>query len=285
MKKKWFIDNKTVKKVLKKHKVHPKKILGQNFLVDKNILEKIAKVTDVSSKETLLEIGAGIGNLTFRLAQEAKKVIAVEKDEKLSRILKQLSQELGIKNVEVITQDVLETKIGSLLSKTNKVVGNIPYYVTGRLLRILLEKKETLPDKIVLTVQKEVAERVCAEPPEMSLLAVSVQFYGKPEIVAAVPKRCFWPAPKVDSAIIKIVPKKSSIKKLPSIFIKKFFKIVRAGFSHPRKQLVNNLSSGLNIEKAVVSKILLKNNVNPTDRAEALGPKDWQKLAKSIKLK
>jgi len=285
MKKEWFIDNKTVKKVLKKHKIYPKKSLGQNFLVNKNILEKIAKVTDMSSKETLLEIGAGIGNLTFKLAQESKKVIAVEKDEKLSRILKQLSQELDIKNIEVINQDILETEVSLLLSRANKVVGNIPYYITGRLFRTLFKKRKALPDKIVLTVQKEVAERICAEPPKMNLLAVSVQFYGNPEIVARVPKDSFWPTPKVDSAIVKIAPKKSFLKRISSDFVKKFFKLVRTGFSHPRKQLINNLSSGLNLEKAAVNKILSENSIDPADRAEALRIKDWQKLAKSIKLK
>ncbi|MFN3302081.1 MAG: 16S rRNA (adenine(1518)-N(6)/adenine(1519)-N(6))-dimethyltransferase RsmA, partial [Patescibacteria group bacterium] len=162
------------------------------------------KSANLSKDDVVLEIGPGTGILTLELAKRAKKVIAVEKDEKMIEILKDVLKNSGIQNVQIIKGDILKLLTSHFQLPTSfKVVGNIPYYLTSRLLRNLLELKKK-PKLIVLMVQKEVAQRICAKPPKMNLLAVSVQFYGKPEIVSYVSKKSFWPRPKVDSAIIKI---------------------------------------------------------------------------------
>jgi 16S rRNA (adenine1518-N6/adenine1519-N6)-dimethyltransferase len=158
-------------------------------------------------------------------------------------------------------------------------VANIPYYLTSHLIRKFLEL-ERKPKLIVLMVQKEVAQRICAKPPKMNLLAVSVQFYAKPEIISFVSKNCFWPRPKVDSAITKI----SNIKKQKATNNEKlFFEIVRAGFSHPRKQLINNLSKKLGRKKEEIKKLLSQLGISPKKRAEELSIEDWMKLTKLIK--
>ncbi|PIR72642.1 MAG: hypothetical protein COU42_00480 [Candidatus Nealsonbacteria bacterium CG10_big_fil_rev_8_21_14_0_10_36_24] len=157
------------------------------------------------------------------------------------------------------------------------MVSNLPFYITAPIIRKFLEAKNS-PKEMVLLVQKEVAQRICARPPDMNLLAISVQFYAKPEIISYVSKKSFWPIPKVDSAIIKIVPqKKYNVNK------DLFFKIVKAGFSQPRKQLANNLSKMLKLNKQEISSLLLKNNIKPTLRAEALTIKDWILLTKVLK--
>jgi 16S rRNA (adenine1518-N6/adenine1519-N6)-dimethyltransferase len=161
-----------------------------------------------------------------------------------------------------------------------KIVGNLPFYLTAPLIRKFLENKNK-PELMVLLTQKEVAQRICAKPPKMNLLAVSVQFYAKPKIIAFVPRKSFWPRPKVDSAIIKIVPCNNNYT-LDELFVRKFFTIVKAGFSHPRKQLVNNFSKILKLSKEKLGCWLLENDIKPTQRAETLSLEDWKKLAKSL---
>jgi 16S rRNA (adenine1518-N6/adenine1519-N6)-dimethyltransferase len=264
--------------ILRKYRAFPIRRFGQNFLIDKGILKKIIEVAELSEKDIVLEIGPGIGNLTIEIAKKAKKVIAIEKDKRMVEILGERLKEERIENVEIVNEDVLKFLPSFKPKKDYKVVANIPYYLTSRLIRNLLEAKRK-PKLIVLMVQKEVAQRICAKPPKMNLLAVSVQFYAKPEIISFVSKKCFWPVPKVDSAIIKI----SEIKEKGAISNEKlFFKIVKAGFSQPRKQLINNLSKKLKIDKNKVRKWLLENGVLPEKRAQALSIKDWEKLAKSL---
>lgn len=267
--------------LFKKHNFSPKKFLGQNFLISKSVLRKIVEVAEISKKDTVLEIGPGIGNLTMELAKRAKKVIAIEKDERMIEILKEVLKSSNVQNVRIVKGDILKIRNSQfVIHNSYKVVANIPYYLTSRLIRKFLEIKNK-PKLMVLMVQKEVAQRICARPPKMNLLAVSVQFYAKPKIVAFVPKSCFWPSPKVDSAIIKITPREAtSLNGVDSLL---FFKIVKAGFSQPRKQLINNLSKGLKIEKEKVKKWLLKNGVNPKQRAEDLKLKTWYDLTKSFK--
>ena len=164
-------------------------------------------------------------------------------------------------------------------------MANIPYYITSPVIRKFLES-ENQPEIMVLMIQKEVAQRICSKPPKMNLLAISVQFYSNPKIISYVSKSCFWPKPKVDSAIIKLNVEKEK----PKVDRKLFFKIVKAGFSHPRKQLVNNLFSELvlgsenklKLEKEKVKLWLLKNKIKPEQRAQTLEIKDWEKLAKSF---
>ncbi len=280
------------------YQIRPIKKLGQNFLIDKKVLEKILNAANLSSKDTVLEIGPGLGVLTFALAKKVKKVIAVEKDKTLCDILKENIKKQKIKNIEIIQGDILKTAIYDFGNRKNyKMVANIPYYLTSPLIRKFLES-DNPPQEMVLMLQKEVAQRICAKPPKMSLLAVSVQFYSQAEIIAYVSKKSFWPEPKVDSAIVKITPKtgnfplsqrgiKGDLEKNIQIHtnppftkkeVKSFFQIVRAGFSHPRKQLINNLSQGLKISREQAQNLLLKAGVNPQQRAETLTVDNWQKL-------
>jgi 16S rRNA (adenine1518-N6/adenine1519-N6)-dimethyltransferase len=268
------------KEILKKYQAFPIKRLGQNFLIDKNVLRKIIEAAELSKEDVILEVGPGIGNLTIELAKKVKKVIAVEKDKRMVEILKENLK--NFKNVEIVEGDVREIicTIVKKMAEGYKVVANIPYYLTSHLIRKLLELKRK-PKLIVLMVQKEVAQRICAKPPKMNLLAVSVQFYAKPQIISFVSKNCFWPRPKVDSAIIKI----SNIKKQkPTKGEKLFFEIVKAGFSHPRKQLINNLSKGLKKNKKVVEEWLLNCGISPDKRAENLSIEEWKRLTISFSL-
>ena len=312
---------KEIKNLLKKYKISPVKRLGQNFLIDEKVLRKIIEAAELSKNDTVLEVGPGIGNLTLELAKRVKKVIAVEKDSNLVRILK---NELRTENIKIIQGDILKVKDGQTLvttvtqlcpdKKTSyKLVANLPYYITSPVIRKFLESKNP-PAEMILMVQKEVAQRIVARPPEskrinpplrpslplghMSILVVSVQFYAKAEIISYISKRAFWPSPKVDSAIIKIKPLINTDKRLINADL--FFKIVKAGFSQPRKQLINNLSKNLKVDELklistrrslalarVIDKIkvrdwLLKNKIQPAQRAETLDIEDWQNLTKSF---
>ena len=266
-----------IKNLLKKYQTQPLKRFGQNFLVDKSVLKKIVESADLRSKDIVLEIGPGIGTLTREIAKRVKKVISIEKDQKMIEILKETLT--GFKNVKIIQGDVLKInpKYYILNTKSYKIVANLPYYIVSPVIRKFLET-ENRPKLMILMVQKEVAKRICSKPPEMSLLAVSVQFYAKPEIISFVSKESFWPQPKVDSAIIKIFP----FKRARSVLTRLFFRIVKAGFSQPRKQLANNLSKGLKLDKEKIKKWLLENKIKPIQRAETLKIKDWVKLTKSF---
>lgn len=287
-----LISPKTIKELLSKHKTMPSKGLGQNFLIDKNILNKIITASELKSDDFILEIGPGIGTLTQELAKNAGKVVAVEKSAAMCEILKETLA--NFKNIEIINADALKIwsfenylKIEKLKIKNYKVVANIPYYLTSPLIRLFLETQNP-PKFMVLMLQKEVAQRICANPPDMSLLSVSVQFYADPKIISYVSKNCFLPAPKVDSAIIKITPFKAD--RLPmSIPLDRhrksiclFFRIVKAGFSQPRKQIAGNLSKSLKIPKEQTTAWLSKNNIDPKQRAETLSISDWKNLSKSF---
>jgi len=259
-----------IKSLLIKYSSKPLKGLGQNFLIDRNILEKIIKSADIKPTDIVLEVGPGLGTLTQGLAKLAKKVVAIEKDKTMCEILKETIKDY--KNVEIINADILHYK---LQATSYKLVANIPYYLTSPLIRKFLEGKNP-PQKMILMLQKEVAQRICAKPPKMSLLAVSVQFYADAKIISYVSKNCFWPSPKIASAIIRISQIRTS---LPQIDTNLFFKIVKAGFSQPRKQLAGNLSKMLKTEKTQIEKWLLNNNINPRQRAETLSIEDWKNLA------
>jgi 16S rRNA (adenine1518-N6/adenine1519-N6)-dimethyltransferase len=267
-----LISPKYIKELLSKHQTRPSRGLGQNFLIDKNTLDKIITSADIKSDGQILEVGPGIGTLTQELAKKAKKVVAVEKDKIMVEILKETLKEFN--NVEIIQGDILKFK--NPFSEKYKVIANIPYYLTSPLIRKFLEEKNP-PEEIVLMIQKEVAQRICSKPPNMSLLAVSVQFYAEAKIISFVSKNCFWPSPKIDSAIIKITPKKKY-----DISAALFFQIVKAGFLHPRKQLSNNMSEGLKLNKQQANLLLEKNGLTPLQRAETLSLQDWVNLAKTF---
>lgn len=254
----------------------PSKKLGQNFLRDRKAVEKVLKAAELGKKDNVLEIGPGLGALTRDLALRSAKVIAVEKD---GRMVKALEERLGgFKNLEIIQGDILKT--GLDLPRGYKVVANLPFYVATHIIRRFLEDVKIKPCVLVLTVQREVGERICAKPGDMSILAVSVQFYAKAEIAGYISKKAFSPKPKVDSAIIRITPKKEKEK----VDVDLFFKIVKAGFSQPRKQLANNLSKKLGVKRALVEKWLLENGVKPIQRAETLSVGEWINLANSFKI-
>ncbi|MBA7626866.1 Ribosomal RNA small subunit methyltransferase A [subsurface metagenome] len=260
--------------MLKKQGIRPIKRLGQNFLINKGVLKTVIEAASLSSEDTVLEIGPGTGVLTLALAEKVKKVIAVEKDIRMIKILKETLK--GFKNVEIIQGDILKL---SLKIKNYKVIGNLPFYLTAPVIRKFLELTEVNPQSMVFIIQKEVAQRICSKPPRMNLLAVSVQLYADPKIISYVSKKSFWPQPEVDAAIIKITPNSLLIRGDDL-----FFKIVKAGFSQPRKQLINNFSKGLKMNKEETKNWLRKNKISPTQRAETLKIEDWLKLTKSYKV-
>ena len=245
-----------------------KKSLGQNLLIDKNQIRKIMDSVSIKKTDTILEIGPGEGAITIEIAKKAKKVIAIEKDKEM---VEALESKLGnIKNVEVINKDILDLFNDGKLEikeKKYKVVANIPYYLTSVLIRNLLEIKNP-PDDIFLMIQREVGKRICSKPGDMSILSIAVQYYATPKILFIVPKGCFLPAPKVDSVFIQITPK--GIKRNDG-----FFEVVKAGFSHPRKQLISNLSKELKIDREVIGEWLIKRKLKDGIRAESLSLEDW----------
>lgn len=265
---------KEIEQLLNEAGLKPNKVLGQNFLIDKNILNKIIVSAGLSKEDAVLEVGPGLGVLTRELAKNAGKVIAVEKDKFLADILENTIKKENIENINIIREDILELK-ESELPENYKLVANIPYYLTSPLIRKFLEAKKQ-PKEIILMVQKEVAQRICAKPPKMSLLAISVQFYAEPKILFNVSKGSFWPSPKVDSAVIRIAPNEK-----PAVDPEKFFKLVKAGFLHPRKQLINNLNS-LNIEKEKIISALEQLSLFPKQRPETLKIEDWIKLTEIL---
>ena len=267
--------------VLKRYRLHAHKGLGQNFLQDPLALQQIVSAAEIRPIDTVLEIGPGLGSLTRYLAVSAKEVVAVELDKHLIPPLQ------GVlaphENVRILQGDILKLSPKELIAEDNYlVVANIPYYITSAVIRHLLES-ESKPRRIVLTVQKEVAQRICAKPGDMSLLALSVQVYGKPRVVAQIPADAFFPAPKVDSAVlvIDIYPKPLIEEEL----LATFFSLVKAGFSQKRKTLRNSLSAGLHISSADAAARLTRANIDPQRRAESLSISEWSELMSANQLK
>jgi len=265
---------KSTKNIFKKYRIQPLKRLGQNFLIDKAAIKKIIEASNLNSDDIVLEIGPGSGVLTKELASKIQKVVAIEKDYKMIEILKEELKDFN--NIEIIQGDILKNKTFKI--KDYKVIGNLPFYLTAPVIRQFLEA-DNPPKEMILVVQKEVGQRICAKPPKMSILANSVQFYAKPEIISYISKKSFWPSPKVDSAIIKISKKPLLASKIDRNL---FFKVVKAGFSQPRKQLINNLSKGLKIERENIKKWLLINKIQPSQRAETLNVEDWVNLTQNF---
>jgi 16S rRNA (adenine1518-N6/adenine1519-N6)-dimethyltransferase len=268
------------KKLLAEYDLHAKKGLGQNFLIEGGVLKKIAAAAELTPTDTVIEVGPGLGVLTETLLEQAGKVIAIELDNHLADILK--TRFAGVAKITVINDDVLKVNPADILGKeTNyKVVANLPYYITSAVIRHFLEAP-VKPNTLVLMVQKEVAKQITAQPGEMSLLSVSVQLYGKPTVVGKVSAHCFYPAPNVDSAILKIAvyPR----PKIETDDITGFFDIARAGFSANRKQLVNSLANGLKATKAEIIPVLEKAGIDPQRRAESLTIDEWGILYSAFK--
>jgi len=268
--------------LFKKYHFRPKKQLGQNFLIDKRVVKDLIRAAELKKEETVLEVGPGLGSITEELVKIAKKVIVVEKDKRLIEILKNnLEQHLAPdylkRRVKIIYGDILKfnPKRYSLNAKRYKIVANPPYCIICPLIKKFLQDKDP-PKLMVLLVQKEVAERMCAKPPKMSLLSVTVQLFSKIEIVKMVKKESFFPEPKVDSSIVRIKP----LRKSKLIDLDLFFKIVKTGFSHPRKQLKNNLKE---IFGNKTERILKQTGIDSYRRAETLSLEEWILLAKNFK--
>jgi len=272
--------------LLRHFDLQARKGLGQHFLIDDGVLKLITSAAGLTSTDVIMEIGPGLGVLTKELARQGGWVVTIELDNKLAAILKQSLASFD--NVTIINEDVLHVDPATLLQEQEarfptgisspfsyKVVANLPYYITSPVLRHFLEAS-LKPQIMVVMVQKEVAEAIVAKPGQMSVLSISVQFYGEPTIISYVPAQCFYPAPEVDSAILKI-----RLYSQPPVEVtdrESFFELVRAGFSAPRKQIGNSLAHGLELPKTDVLSLLGKVSIVPQRRAETLTLDEWAKL-------
>jgi len=274
------------RRLLRRFDLQARKSLGQHFLIDEEVLKLITSTAGLASTDVIMEIGPGLGVLTRELARQSGWVVTVELDSRLATILE---QSLALfNNVTIVNEDILRIDPATLLQEQRakfppiigspfsyKVVANLPYYITSPVLRHFLEAS-LKPQIIVVMVQKEVAEAIVAKPGQMSMLSISVQFYGEPAIISYVPAQCFYPAPEVDSAILKI-----KLYSQPPVEVtdrESFFELVRAGFSAPRKQIGNSLTQGLGLSKAEILSLLGKASIVSQRRAETLTLGEWAKL-------
>ena len=281
-----------IKGLLKRHGAKPEKYLGQHFILSKKALAKMIEAAEIKKNDTVVEIGPGLGTLTQELVKiphplkkgRGLKIIAIEKDPLMVSILKETL--VNYKNVEIIQADARNLKVSETYKIGDKVgikiVANLPYNVATFLIRQWLELRKA-PELMVLMVQKEVAQRICAKPPHMNLLAVSVQFLATAKIIDYVPAEAFWPKPKIDSAIIKIVPYISNSIAFASDR-KKTLQVVKAGFSQPRKQLIGNLIKKLKIPRGKLIELFKNLNISERARAENLSLDQWLSLAISLHL-
>ncbi len=299
-----------IKNILKENNLWAKKSYGQNFLVSEGIIDQITEAAELSAEDVVLEIGPGLGILTEKLAQKAKLVLAIEKDQKLVDYLRKKFKHCN--NVKIIHADILTYNFIALKTHSYKVVANLPYNITSPAIRKFLEA-ENPPLLMILMVQKEVAERICAKAgsSERGILTVMVEFYSQVEIIDFISRDNFWPIPSVDSAIIKIQVTDSYLKLLKKVtcgyqqpkvtsgthdvtlsnseqsefnnYVSLFFRIVRAGFSAKRRQIHNSLAGSLRLSKGDVLAILKEADIDPDLRAEDLKLLDWLNLYDKIK--
>ncbi len=272
-----------LKNFLRSHGLKPNFTYGQNFLIDEIVLEDIVDAAQVKAGDKVLEIGPGIGNLTRRLLERGAQVLAIEKDPKFLPLLHALKKDFK-KTLRFEIADALEYNFQEYFKslpgeESYKVVANIPYYITGKILQMLLGV-EYKPASITVLTQKEVARNITAEPGGLSLLAISVQLFGKPVLVRTVPARAFYPAPKVDSAVLKIDLLKNPQFKLQDE--KRFFGVLRACFAGKRKQLHNTLANNLQLSKEQVAGLLESTGISPAARPQELSIEEWVSLSEKI---
>ncbi|TSC56064.1 MAG: 16S rRNA (adenine1518-N6/adenine1519-N6)-dimethyltransferase [Parcubacteria group bacterium Gr01-1014_18] len=290
-------DLSTIQSLLAAHGLRPNRQLGQNFLIESSVLDHMMASADIGPDDLVLEVGPGIGCLTEVLSSRAKAVFACEKDPGMTGILAVTVKSLN--NVRVFRGDVLGTefrtafmewlhKQGKSSAKGEsaslgqfKIVSNLPYQITSFFLRTFLSG-DLRPSSMTLLIQKEVAERIVAGPGDHSLLSLSVQFYGSPSIIVEVPKTCFYPVPKVDSAVIHIDLGAGYGHDHPDVEPKKMFRLMKCGFSSKRKTLYNNLSSGLGIDKEVLKNKLDRANLSQFRRAQELSWEEWGILYQAL---
>jgi len=260
--------------LLRQYGLRPNKTLGQNFLHDEAALTQVIEAAQIKPQDTVLEIGPGLGGLTRLLAIQANKVVAVEIDSHLIPILKKVLAEFS--NVLLYEGNILSLDIDSLVGISDYlVVANIPYNITSMLIRHLLESRFP-PRRLVLTLQKEVAQRICANPGDMSLLALSVQVYGHPEIIAHISSAAFYPPPQVDSSVLRIDRYPAPL--IPPPELGAFFQLIKAGFSQKRKTLRNSLAAGLHLNASSTEAMLKQAQIDPMRRAETLSLTEWHQL-------
>jgi len=259
--------------LLHAHQLYPKKSLGQNFLVDPAALKSVVEAAGIEPDQDVLEIGPGLGSLTRYLCLAARRVVAVEIDQNLIPILQDVLQ--GYPNITIVHNDILKVKPGEWMQPGYQVIANIPYYITSAVIRHLLEA-ECRPMRLSLTIQREVADRVCATQGELNLLALSVQVYGKPQITAQIPAGAFVPTPKVDSSVLRVDLYAEPL--IPTAHLDSFFKLAKAGFGQKRKTLRNSLSSGIGRAPAETAALLENSGINPQRRAETLSLEEWRVL-------
>ncbi|MCD6520914.1 MAG: ribosomal RNA small subunit methyltransferase A [Anaerolineae bacterium] len=268
--------------------MRPSKGLGQNFLLDEGAYRCILKAAELAADDLVLEIGPGVGSLTRRLAEGAGKVVTVELDVRMCEVLRDVLQEYP--NVHLVEGDILKLDpVEALCSASGlsprqlryKVVANLPYYITSAVLRHLLGAR-VRPALLVLTVQKEVAQRIVAAPGRLSMLAISVQVFGEPQIVCRVPARAFYPRPKVDSAVLRVRVYPTPL--VPEEELPRFFKVVRAGFAQKRKQIHNCLVHGLLLPRQKVLEALQHVGISPARRAQMLTIEEWLALSRALPL-
>ncbi|NLE44780.1 MAG: 16S rRNA (adenine(1518)-N(6)/adenine(1519)-N(6))-dimethyltransferase RsmA [Chloroflexi bacterium] len=276
-----------IRELLAQWDIEPNRALGQNFLSDAGILERIVAAADLSHSDVVLEIGPGLGTLTERLARDAGRVVAVELDHHMSGVLQERLRRFS--NLDLIEGDILSIDPGRIiqsvweqhpqLPRRYKVVANLPYYITSAAIRQLLEASPQ-PTRLIVTVQREVAERITASPGDMSVLAVSVQFYGRPTVLFRIKAGSFHPAPAVESAVVRIDSHPAPIVQVPDR--ETFFRVVKAGFSQRRKQLRNTLSAGLRRPREDVGAMLSELGIDPRRRAETLTIAEWGAIASAV---
>lgn len=263
-----------LRSLLYAHHMRPNKAFGQNFLVDRTVLRQIVEVADLEQADQVLEVGAGTGVLTRELAQLARRVVAVELEQAMLTLLAETTR--AYPNVELIARNLLYLDPQEVFGQERyKLVANLPYYITAPTFRHFLESANA-PRLLVVMVQYEVAQRIVAAPGDLSLLGVSVQFYGQPRIVARVPARAFYPAPKVDSAILRVDVHAQA--PLTAQERDRFFRLVQAGFSERRKQLHNSLAHGLHRKDEEVRGWLAAVGIEANRRAETLSIEEWLRL-------
>lgn len=260
--------------LLRRHGLSPSKGLGQNFLIDEHFLKQITRAADIGADDAVLEVGAGVGNLTRRLAENANIVVAVEKDLNIISLLNEVVK--AYSNIRIVAGDILQLEPQQLVPKDKYIAAaNIPYYITSALLRHLLGAP-LKPRRMVLTIQTEVARRICASAGDLSLLALSVQVYGKPQIVLDIPATAFYPLPKVNSAVLRVDLFPQPL--IPPALLDDFFHLIKAGFSQKRKMLHNALYAGLAWPRNAVDELLVNANIDPKRRAQTLSIAEWHSL-------
>ena len=266
-----------VQSMLRDYSLRPKKGLGQNFLVDDTYLRRIVETAGITPADEVLEIGAGLGSLTRYLADAAGKVCAVEVDSRFTVVLRKVLKDFS--NVMLVNADIMEMDPGEWMGASGyAVVANIPYYITSALIRHLLEAR-VKPVRLVLTIQKEVARRICAQPGGLSLLALGVQVYGSPRIALDIPAGAFYPAPKVDSSVLVV-----DLYAEPSIGLENldaFFRLAKTAFSHKRKMLHNALAGHPGLGSQGAGDLLKEAAIDPDRRAQTLTLEEWGRLTQA----